>query len=216
MKRSNSEMAERARKKAGTARKKTVRARPKTAKKQAAKGPNARRHAAKKAATRRAAKKTVRQRPPHVGEEARIALRRERVLQATAGGVSMRQIAAELEVSVATIHEDVNAELLACRDRTRSHTENHRDLEMIRMDTVLRMSHPVLTGADYALRLKAGRLWVQTSVQRSRLLGLYQQEGATDTQPQDFLEFLDDFWERRRLGEGVPVIALVPDTTKVP
>ncbi len=59
-----------------------------------------------------------------VGEEERIALRRERVILATAGGASMRQIAAELDVSVATVHEDVNAELLAVRDRTPGGHEN--------------------------------------------------------------------------------------------
>ena len=68
----------------------------------------------------------------------------------------------------------------------------------------------VMNGDDYALRVQASRVWIQTSVQRSRLLGLYQQEGATDNAPQDFLEFLDDFWERRRLGEGMPIIDIVP------
>ena len=73
---------------------------------------------------------------------------------------------------------------------------------MMRMDTGLRMLHPVMTGTDYALRVQATRVWVQISVQRARLLGLYQHEGASDTAPQDFLEFLEDFWARRRLGEG--------------
>ncbi len=45
----------------------------------------------------------------------------------------MRQIAGELDVSVATIHEDVSAELLALRDRTRAQTEDFRDLELLRM-----------------------------------------------------------------------------------
>ena len=135
------------------------------------------------------------------------------MLLATAGGANLRQIAAELDVSIGTVHEDLNAELLAVRDRTRSLTENHRDLEKIRMDTVLRMLHPVLTGTDHALRVQAGRVWVQISVQRSRLLGLYQHEGATDTAPQDFLEFLEDVWERRRLGEG-PIIDIVPKEPK--
>ena len=60
--------------------------------------------------------------------------------------------------------------------------------------------------------------WVRCSVQRSRLLGLYQGEGdAEDTRPQDFLEFLEDFWRRRRLGElgeGVPIIDIVPNEPK--
>ncbi len=74
-------------------------------------------------------------------------------------------------MSVGTVHEDVNAELLAVRDRTGSKTENYRDLEMMRMDTGLRMLHPVMTGPDHALRVQATRVWVQISVQRSRLLG---------------------------------------------
>ncbi len=111
------------------------------------KGPQARKRATKK--------KTTRPRPGvRVGEELRIALRREQVLGATAAGASIRQIAAELGVSVGTVHEDINAELMAVRDRTRSQTENWRDLEMIRMDTELRMLHPVMTGTDYALRVQ--------------------------------------------------------------
>ncbi len=47
---------------------------------------------------------------------ATIARRRERVILATAGGASLRQIAAELGVSVGTVHE-VSAELLAVRRR---------------------------------------------------------------------------------------------------
>ena len=43
--------------------------------------------------------------------------------------------------------------------------------------------------------------------QRSRLLGLYKGETDTaDDQAQDFLEFLEEFWRRRRLGEGQPII----------
>ncbi len=82
------------------------------------------------------------------------------------------------------------------------------------MDTGLRLLFPAMTGTDYAIRVQAIRVWVQISVQRSRLLGLYQQEGATDTAPQDFLEFLEEFWERRRLGEGQPIIDIVPKESK--
>jgi len=133
---------------ARTARKTTAK-RSKTAKKKHAKGPNGR---------KRAAKKTTRRRPPHVGEEERIALRRERVLLATAGGASLRQIAAELGVSVGTVHEDVSAELLALRDRTRSTTEDLRDLEVLRLDRALRALHPVMQGDDDALRVQATRV----------------------------------------------------------
>ena len=126
----------------------------------------------------------------------------------------MRQIAAELGVSVSTVHEDYNAELLAVRDQTRSQTEDHRDLEIIRLDTGLRNLHPAMTGADYAIRVQAIRVLVQISVQRSRLLGLYQQEGVTENAPQDFLEFLEDLWVRRRLGEGRPIIDIVPKESK--
>ena len=61
---------------AGRARKKAAK-RPKTAKKKTprAKGPSARKRAAKE--------KTTRRQPPRLGEEARIALRREQVLLAT-------------------------------------------------------------------------------------------------------------------------------------
>ncbi len=86
----------------------------------------------------------------------------------------MRQIAAELNVSVGTIHEDISAELLALRDRTRAQTEDFRDVELMRMDRALRALHPVMQGNDDALRVQATRVWVYTSVQRSRLLGLYQ------------------------------------------
>ena len=86
----------------------------------------------------------------------------------------------------------------------------------MRMDRALRALHPVMQGDDDALRVQATRVWVYTSVQRSRRLGLYPQEGAVDDEPKDFLVCLEEVWRRRRLGEGVPVIALVPDTTKVP
>ena len=59
-----------------------------------------------------------------------------------------------------------------------------------------------MTGPDHALRVQAGRVLVQVSVQRARLLGLYQHEGATENAPQDFLEFLEEFWERRRARGG--------------
>ena len=49
----------------------------------------------------------------------------------------MRQIAAELNVLVSTIHEDISAELLALRDRTQAKTEDLRDLEVMRMDRAL-------------------------------------------------------------------------------
>ena len=139
---------------------------------------------------------------------------------ARSNGATMRQIAGELNVSVSTIHEDVSAELLALRDRTKSRTEDLRDLEVMRMDQALRALHPVMQGNDDALRVRATRVWIQASVQRARLLGLYQHEGATDNAPQDFLVFLDEFWRRRRLGElgeGEQVIDIVPKRTdKVP
>ena len=68
------------------------------------------------------------------------------MLGATAGGVSIRQIAAELGVSVGTVHEDVNAELLTVRDRTGSLTENYRDLEMMRMDATTTPPEPLISG----------------------------------------------------------------------
>ena len=126
----------------------------------------------------------------------------------------MRQIAGELGVSVSTVHEDISAELLELRDRTKARTEEWRDLELMRMDRALRALHPVMQGDDHALRVAATGKWVQVSVQRSRLLGLYQHEGATDNAPQDFLEFLEDFWERRRLGEGMEIIDIVPKESK--
>ena len=43
---------------------------------------------------------------------------------------------------------------------------------------------------------------------------LYPQEGTTDNAPQDFLEFLEDLWVRRRLGEGQPIIDIVPKESK--
>ncbi len=125
-----------------------------------AKGP----HTRKRAAT----KKTTRRRPGiRVGEELRIVLRRERVVLATAGGASLRQIAAELDVSVSTIHEDVNAELLEVRDRTGSKTEDYRDLEIMRMNTALRTLQPVMIGNDHALRVQATRAWVQVRGDRT-------------------------------------------------
>ena len=87
----------------------------------------------------------------------------------------------------------------------------------MRMDRALRALHPVMQGDDDARRVQATRVWIQASVQRSRLLGLYQPEGTTDNAPQDFLEFLEDLWERRRLGEGAtnaPVIDIVPKEPK--
>ena len=97
-------MAKRARKKVAKRTKKTAK---KTAKH--AKGPSARKQAAKKKKAAQDAHRTARQRPPHVGEDARIAIRREQVLLGTIGGASIRQIAAELGVSVGTVHEDLNA-----------------------------------------------------------------------------------------------------------
>ncbi len=167
-----------------------------------AKGPQARRRAATRGT------RPPQPRPP--GEDERIAVRREAAMQARVSGANMRQIAAELGVSVGTVHEDINAEIRALRDSTRSLTEDYRDMELMRMDCVLRGLLPGIQAGDSP----AARAAIAISIQRSRLLGLYKGETDTaDDQAQDFLVFLEEFWRRRRLGElgeGVPIIDIVP------
>ena len=168
-------------------------------------------------ARKRAVKNDKRKRPPaRPGEEERIVLRRLAVMRGRTGGLSMREIATKLGVSVGLVHEDAQGELAAARGTTRAETHDWRDMEL-RMDRALVALQPVLEGRDRALRVRAALAWVRISVQRARLLGLYQQEGATDTAPQDFLEFLEEFWRRRRigeLGEGERIIDIVPKDPK--
>ena len=162
-------------------------------------------------ARKRQVKNDKRKRPLRVGEEERIVLRRLAVMRARTGGLSLREIATKLRVSVALVHEDTQAELADARGQTRAETHDYRDLELLRMDRALVALQPALEGLDRSIRVRAALAWVRVSVQRARLLGLYQQEDvADDTAAQDFLEFLDDLWVRRRLGEGAPIIDIVP------
>ena len=120
------------------------------------KTPAARKRAAKKATARRArtratrpkpgpqalatVPKTTRSRPGGTppGEVERIAVRRMKAVALRLQGETYRQIADELDVSLFTAHEDVNAELMAVCQETRADTEHMRTLILERSDFALR------------------------------------------------------------------------------
>ncbi len=146
----------------------------------------ARKRAVKKAWARRARKratqkhlgpaalaripKTTRSRPGGTppGEVERIAIRRMKAMAARVQGGTYRQIADELDVSVFTAHEDVNAELLAVCTKTRGDTEQLRSLILERSDFALRGLAPAVMKGDPS----ACRAWNQELVLQARIHGL--------------------------------------------
>lgn len=116
------------------------------------------------------APKTQRQRPPHPGEEARIAARRVRVLDLRKSGASYRVIAKTLNVDVATAWADVHAELGELRRLAASGAEDVKALELQRLDALTAGLFKKATqrGGDQG----AVTALVRVSERRAKLLGL--------------------------------------------
>ena len=99
---------------------------------------------------------------PRPGELERIAVRRQKAMAARVQGGTYRQIADELDVSVFTAHEDVNAELLAVCTTTRADAEQMRSLILERSDFTLRgLKAAVMKGDPPSCRAWNGELVLQ-------------------------------------------------------
>lgn len=114
--------------------------------------------------------KTQRQRPPHPGEEERIAERRVKALNLRKAGASYRAIARELQVDLATAWSDVQAELLALRTLATQAAEDVKALELQRLDALTAGLFAKATqhGGD----ARAVAALVRVSDRRAKLLGL--------------------------------------------
>lgn len=114
--------------------------------------------------------KTQRQRPPHRGEEERIAVRRVQALQLRKAGASYRQIATQLGVDIATAWSDVQAELLQLRTLATTTAEDVKALELQRLDALTAGLFVKATSSGGDAR--AVTALVRVSERRARLLGL--------------------------------------------
>ncbi len=84
-------------------------------------------------------------------------------------GANYRQIANQLNVSVGTAFDDVAAELEAVCQSTAQEAERLRDLELERMDRILRVLDAAIESGD----VPACRAAIRVSMHRARLLGLF-------------------------------------------
>ncbi len=121
------------------------------------------------ALAKQAARKTDRARPgERPGEDERIAIRREQAMAARVQGATFRQIADELNCSIATAYEDIAAELAGVNERTRQSTEEYRTLELARCDLILRgYKQGVIKGDP-----PSGRVFLKAVEVRAKMLGL--------------------------------------------
>lgn len=122
-----------------------------------------------KALAQAASRKTDRARPgERPGEDERIAVRREQAMAARVQGATFRQIADELDCSIATAYEDIAAELAGINERTRQSTEEYRTLELARCDLILRgYKQGVIKGDP-----PSGRVFLKAVEVRAKMLGL--------------------------------------------
>lgn len=112
--------------------------------------------------------KTQRQRPPHPGEEERIAARRVKALEYRKRGASYREIARACAVDVATAWADVQAELFALRGLAQTTAEDVKAIELHRLDLYVKGLEKKARRGDH----RAVTALVRVSDRRAKLLGL--------------------------------------------
>lgn len=125
--------------------------------------------------------------PKQYGAEMAIELRRERVAKLRVRGYSMREIAAEVGVSLETVHSDVHAVLDRTIDSADDAIKRERAVSVARLDAALRSIWPLIdsdgdepdddgdieaTIARATKRLEAIDRVVRLDARRAKLLGL--------------------------------------------
>lgn len=98
-----------------------------------------------------------------------ISERREQAIQYRRAGLSLRAIAARLDVDVATIHEDIKVMMAESIKENVNNAEQMRTLELERLDNMLLSIQSQVLKGD----LKAIDRALRISEQRSKLLGLF-------------------------------------------
>jgi len=103
------------------------------------------------------------------GEEERVAMRRQQVMNLRRDGFSYRQIAAQVKVSHETVREDIQSELSRLAKETSIDSEGLRALELSRLDMATRgLVDRVMRG-----EIDAIQAWNNTINLRAKLLGLF-------------------------------------------
>ncbi len=125
-------------------------------------------------AKRVAPKKRNKRRP--VGEEERIAERRMKALVLRRARATYRQVAKELNISVSTAFEDVQAELAVSDDRRAEEAGHLRTEEVDHVDAISRALWPTRGEPPSA------RALIAASQRRSQLLGLDVQAAGTSVE----------------------------------
>lgn len=101
-------------------------------------------------------------------KELEVELRREKAAKLKLGGISMRQIARELGVSVGTVHSDLEAVLARTLDTADAHIRMERDVSLGRCEVALRALWPRICRGD----TEAINAFVRIDQRRAKLLGL--------------------------------------------
>lgn len=132
-----------------------------------------------KPASRRKGKKGEKKRPPHPGEEERIALRRQRVLDLRAQGHSFPEIAKKVGCGTTTAYEDVMAELVERAKERGEKVEVIRQMELERCDRVMLALWPKVKKAD----ARAATAYLNAMKRRAAMLGIDMPTKIAPTDP---------------------------------
>jgi transposase len=114
-------------------------------------------------------------------DEDRIAARRAEAIKLRVRGKTMREIAAELGVGLATAHDDVRRMMTETAQEAEGNVQAQRGLELLRLERALQVIESVLANSEGAdggdeLQLKTLDRLVKIQDQRAKLLGLYAPE----------------------------------------
>jgi transposase len=164
-------------------------------------------------------------------DEDRIAARRAEAIKLRVRGKTIREIAQELGVGVATAHDDVRTAMGEMAKEAEENVAEQRGLELHRLERALEVVEKVLTSAPMAdeggdeLQLKALDRLVKIQDQRAKLLGLYAPEkrelsgtlGVGDASPAAAAELVRKKFgghaARPDSGEAPPADPPVPGST---
>lgn len=146
----------------------------------------------------------MKKRPPHPGEDERIAVRRVRALEMRKAGATYRQIAAALSIEACTAWRDVQAEMIALRQLAVEGAEDVRELELQRLDRLwVKLEQNGLQRGDH----RAVSAAVRISERRAKLLGLDAPVRVQPVAPERSLETLTDEQLRHAVADRASGVA---------